>query len=105
MHVLAPIVRGADTDRHDLALQASGLWAISAGLAYNVKDDHELLQRGMIIYDALYSWAKYLQHEKHTQNPVEHLLIEIFEKYLKQKIVKENTCLGAGDKKPDTRPD
>jgi AraC-like DNA-binding protein len=89
LHVLAPIVRGADTDRHDLASQASGLWAISAGLAYNVKDDHELLQRGMIIYDALYSWAKYLQHEKHTQSPVEHLLIEIFEKYLKQKSSKK----------------
>ena len=89
LHVLAPIVRGADTDRHDLASQASGLWAISAGLAYNVKDDYELLQRGMIIYDALYSWAKYLQHEKHTQNPVEHLLIEIFEKYLKQKSSKK----------------
>jgi hypothetical protein len=89
LHVLAPIVRGADTDRHNLASQASGLWAISAGLAYNVKDDHELLERGMIIYDALYSWAKYLQHEKHTQNPVEHLLIEIFEKYLKQKSSKK----------------
>lgn len=30
---MAPIIRGADTDRHDLASQASGLWAISAGLA------------------------------------------------------------------------
>jgi hypothetical protein len=89
LHVLAPIVRGADTDRHDLASQASGLWAISAGLAYNVKDDHELLERGMMLYDALYSWAKHLQHEKHTQNPVEHLLIEIFEKYLKQKSSKK----------------
>ena len=92
LQVMAPIVRGADTDRHDLASQASGLWAISAGLAYNVKDDYELLQRGMIIYDALYSWAKYLQHEKHTQNPVEHLLIEIFEKYLKQKSSKKTPC-------------
>ena len=89
LHVLAPIVRGADTDRHDLASQASGLWAISAGLAFNTKDDHELLEKGMMIYDALYSWAKHLQHEKHTQNPVEHLLIEIFEKYLKQKSSKK----------------
>jgi hypothetical protein len=50
---LAAIVRGADTDRHDIASQASGLWAISAGLAYNIKNDNELLQRGMMIYDAL----------------------------------------------------
>lgn len=82
---IAIIVRGADTDRHDLAAQASGLWAISAGLADMYKDDHELLQKGMMIYDALYQWAKYHQHEKHTQNPTEHLLIEVFEKYLKQK--------------------
>src|SRR6187401_708968 len=39
---LAPIVRGADTDRHDLASQSSGLWSISAGLSYNIKNDHEL---------------------------------------------------------------
>ena len=33
LSVIAPIVRGADTDDHTLALQSSGLWAISAGLA------------------------------------------------------------------------
>jgi len=82
---LAVIVRAADTDRHDLARQASGLWAISAGLAYNSKDDYELLQKGMMIYDALYSWAKYLQKEKHTQNPIEHLFIDVFNNFLKQK--------------------
>ena len=85
IHSLAVIVRGADTDRHDLAAQSSGLWAISAGLAHISKDDHELLEKGMLIYDALYHWAKYHQKEKHTQNPVDHLLIEVFEKYLKQK--------------------
>jgi hypothetical protein len=78
------IVRGADTDRHDLAAQSSGLWAISAGLADIYKDDHELLEKGMLIYDALYHWAKYHKQEKHTQNPVEHLLIEVFETYLKR---------------------
>jgi AraC-like DNA-binding protein len=81
---LAVIVRGADTDRHDLATQASGLWAISAGLAFNFSDDQELLEKGMVIYDALYSWAKHLQKERHTKNPTEHLLIEIFEKYIKE---------------------
>jgi hypothetical protein len=64
--VIADIVRGADTDRFDLAAQASGLWAISAGLSYNFKNDHEMLTQGMVIYDALYSWAKYVQSEKHT---------------------------------------
>lgn len=82
---MALIVRGADTDAHNLASQCSGLWAISAGLAYNVSDDQELLEKGMLIYDALYSWAKYLHKEKHTKNPVEYLLIEVYNKYIKQK--------------------
>ena len=84
LKTLAVIVRGADTDRHDFATQASGLWAISAGLAFNFPNDQELLEKGMLIYDALYSWAKHLQKERHTQNPTEHLLIEIFEKYIKE---------------------
>ena len=91
LHTLAVIVRGADTDRHDIASQASGLWAISAGLAYNIKDDHKLLERGMMIYDALYSWAKHLQNEKHTQNPVDHLFIEVFNKFIKQKAKQKKT--------------
>lgn len=82
---MAVIVRGADTDRHDFAAQSSGLWAISAGLAYNYTNDHELLEKGMLIYDALHSWAKHLQHEKHTQQPFENLLVSVLNKYLKNK--------------------
>ncbi len=63
---LAEIIRGADTDRFDLAQEAAGLWAISAGLSYNFPDDHEMLAFGMKVYDALYSWAKYVQEERHT---------------------------------------
>jgi AraC-like DNA-binding protein len=85
LHILAVIVRGADTDRHDLATQSSGLWAISAGLSFNNRDDQELLEKGMIIYDALYSWAKHLQGEKHTQNPIEHRLLDVYQKFLRQK--------------------
>jgi hypothetical protein len=91
LQTLAIIVRGADTDRHDIASQASGLWAISAGLAHNVKDDYALLEKGMMVYDALYSWAKYLQKEKHTQNPVDHVFIDIFNKFIKQKAAQKKT--------------
>lgn len=66
---LGIIVRGADTDRFELAPQAAGLWAISAGLSYNYADDQQQLQTGLKIYDALYSWAKYVQDERHTWNP------------------------------------
>ncbi|HMG92713.1 MAG TPA: chromate resistance protein ChrB domain-containing protein [Chryseolinea sp.] len=66
---IAIIVRGADTDRFELAPQAAGLWAISAGLSYNFDNDHEQLAIGEKLYDALYSWATYVQEEKHTWNP------------------------------------
>lgn len=82
---LSVIVRGADTDRHDIASQAAGLWAISAGLAYDTKDDQELLQKGMIIYDSLYTWARHLQNEKHTQNPFENTLLDVYKKFLNEK--------------------
>lgn len=85
LDTLSVIVRGADTDRHDIASQASGLWAISAGIAHNIKDDHELLAQGMIIYDGLYTWAKLLQHEKHTQNPFEKTLLDVYKKFLDEK--------------------
>lgn len=85
LQTLAVIVRGADTDRHDLASQSSGLWAISAGLSHNIKNDYDLLERGMMLYDALYSWAKFLQNEKHTQAPIENLLMDVYKKFLKQK--------------------
>lgn len=69
VHQLALIVRGADTDSFELAPQAAGLWAISAGLSHNYKDDHEQLALGMKIYDALYSWAKHAHDEKHNWSP------------------------------------
>jgi AraC-like DNA-binding protein len=81
---IAAIVRGADTDRHDFAPQASGLSAIFLGLSKNIPDDHELLELGMKVYDGLYTWAKYLYEQKHIQEPVEYLLLEVFNKYLKQ---------------------
>ncbi|HEY8968915.1 MAG TPA: chromate resistance protein ChrB domain-containing protein [Puia sp.] len=85
VHAMAVIVRGADTDHHELASQCSGFWAVSAGLAHNYRDDHELLEIGMILYDALYSWAGHLQDVRHTQQPFEHLLLNVFHTYLKQK--------------------
>lgn len=84
LKTIAVIVRGADTDRHDLAAQSSGLWAISAGLSQNTHDDQELLEKGMMLYDALYTWAKELQNVRHTQNPIENLLLDVYKKFLKK---------------------
>ena len=65
LHVLAEVIRGADTDRFDLAPQSAGLWAISAGLSYNYKDDHEMLAIGMKIYDA-YTPGQNMYKKKNT---------------------------------------
>jgi AraC-like DNA-binding protein len=89
IEIIRVIVRGADTDRHDIAIQASGLWAISAGIAHNIKDDHALLAQGMVIYDGLYTWASHLQNEKHTQNPLERTLLDVYKKFLKEKKKKD----------------
>ena len=69
LHELAIIVRGADTDRLDIAPQAAGLLAISLGLSQLFPDDHELLARGFLIYDALYAWLQHAKGERHTWNP------------------------------------
>ena len=87
LKTLSIIVRGADTDRHDLSTQSAGLCAISAGLSFNHPDDREMLDKGMMLYDALYAWAKHLQQEKHTENPVDRLLIDVYQKFLKKKSV------------------
>jgi len=68
VHRIAEIVRGADTARFDLAPEAAGLWAISAGLSFNFADDQQQLEIGLKMYDALYSWAKFASEEKHTWN-------------------------------------
>ncbi|MDR7370409.1 chromate resistance protein ChrB domain-containing protein [Flavobacterium aquidurense] len=84
--ILAKIVRGADTDQHELAKESAGLWAISAGLSHNITNDVELLASGMIIYDALYSWATHLYKQNHLQNsPFESLLHEVYNKFLSDK--------------------
>ena len=84
--IIAPIVRGADTDNYNISDEAAGLLAISSGLAYNITNDNELLEIGMKIYDGLYSWAKYLYKQKHLQNsPFENLLHEVYLKFLKAK--------------------
>ena len=66
---LAIIVRGADTGRLELAPQCAGLAALSLGLSRTYRDDHEMLEHGMVMYDALYAWCKEGKDEVHTWNP------------------------------------
>lgn len=66
LDVLARIVRGADTARLDLAPEAAGLLAASLGLSRMFSDDLEQLEAGMLLYDALYRWARDARDETHN---------------------------------------
>jgi hypothetical protein len=67
---LAPVVRGADTDRHGLAPEAAGLLALSLGLSrQHADDDAAMLEAAMPMYDALYAWSRDARHESHRWQP------------------------------------
>ena len=55
---LARIVRGADTDRLDLAAESAGLLALSLGLSSLHADDHAMLDAALPMYNALYAWCQ-----------------------------------------------
>jgi rhodanese-related sulfurtransferase len=63
---LATIVRGADTDRVEIAPQAAGLLAVSLGLSRMHADDTAQLEAGIPIYDAFYRWCRDAVGETHN---------------------------------------
>jgi len=63
---LATIIRGADTGRPDLAPQSAGLLAASLGLSQMYVTDLQQLDAGLMLYDALYRWARDASGETHT---------------------------------------
>lgn len=72
LQLLALIVRGADTDRLELAPQCAGLVALSVGLSRIEPDDRAMLATMMPVYDALYAWCRDAvagQDEKHNWKP------------------------------------
>lgn len=63
---LSRVVRGADTDRLDLAPQCAGLLAASLGLSRVYRDDLRQMDAAMTLYDAFYRWARDATDEVHT---------------------------------------
>jgi hypothetical protein len=55
---LALIVRGADTTAKDLTPESRGLEAIAEGFRLVYGNDHELLERELPVYDALYAYCQ-----------------------------------------------
>ena len=65
LDTLATVVRATDTNKHTLAPEAAGLLTVSVGLSRMFRDDVAQLDAGMLIYDALYRWARDGQSEGH----------------------------------------
>jgi hypothetical protein len=59
LELVARVVRGADTNCHDLAPEAAGLLALSLGVRHQHISDQAALDHALPIYDALYAWAKH----------------------------------------------
>ena len=55
---IAAIVRTADNDNLRQVPEAAGLRAISVGLAGAIRDDQERVAVALVLYDALYRWAR-----------------------------------------------
>ena len=65
LNELAKVIRGADTNRHDLAPQAAGLLAFSVGMSRMFREDIVQLDQSMLFYDALFRWARDGMNESH----------------------------------------
>jgi hypothetical protein len=55
---LAKIVRAADTDNKELALESVGLVAIAEGFRNITKDDFDNMSKQFHVYDALYAYCQ-----------------------------------------------
>lgn len=62
---LAEIVRGADTDRLELAPQCAGLLAACLGFSRMFRDDIAQLDAAIALYDAFYRWCRDAVDETH----------------------------------------
>ncbi|MFK7881885.1 chromate resistance protein ChrB domain-containing protein [Roseobacter sp.] len=70
LNAMAKVIRGADTNDHTLAPECAGLLALSVGLSRGHRDDLAQLEAGMVLYDALYRWARDGQNESHDWQEV-----------------------------------
>ncbi len=58
--VASRAVRGADTDRKELAPESRGLEAMAEGFRLHYQDDQEQLRAELPVYDALYAYCRRL---------------------------------------------
>lgn len=72
LHRLALIVRGADTAAKELTPESPGLEAIAEGFRLVYPNDHELLERELSVYDALYAHCQEITREDTSSGKPKH---------------------------------
>ncbi len=83
--VMSPLIRSLVTGRNDASPQTAGFRAIAEGLMLNIPPGDELTRQGIILFDALYSWAKQLPGLTQTPQYSEQVLMEVFHRFVTQK--------------------
>jgi len=66
LKIMVQIIHGAQTGNHGLAPQVPGFLAISLGLPRVFRKDEKQIEAGMVLYDALYRWARDAQEVLHN---------------------------------------
>ncbi len=83
---LAKIVRAADTDKMENALEAGGLEAIMTGIGMVSKDDHEAIEKAGPVYDALYTNCKLKLIREKYKEEIEKIDRKERREFLKKKL-------------------
>ena len=89
LHRVGAIVLAADNGNLAAAPEAAGLRAISLGLAGSIGSDHERLAQGIVLYDALYRWARKLAPEAEIAARPERGLTLWFARYRERRVLAE----------------
>ncbi len=83
---VAKIVRAADTDKMELAPEASGIEAVMNGFGFSSEDDYETIAKAGPVYDALYVNCKLKSIREKYKNELEKMDRSQRREFLKKKL-------------------
>ncbi len=83
---VAKIVRAADTDKMELAPEASGIEAVMNGFGFSSEDDYETIAKAGPVYDALYVNCKLKLIREKYKNELEKMDRSQRREFLKKKL-------------------
>ncbi|WP_126246375.1 chromate resistance protein ChrB domain-containing protein [Chitinophaga rhizosphaerae] len=83
--VMSPIIRSMALNKPDPSPHAAGFRAVAEGLAITIPPGDELTRQGIILFEALHAWASQLPGISQPPEYSEHVLMEVFHKFVTQK--------------------